>query len=194
MVHLMLSNTTLFLCVLYLMFWEFTKMGSSVSLSSVILPSSQWSFSILIVVSRFSTGKEECRKPVILVTHSYMDLEVSFLCVVPFPLTSYAEPELSISLMFCILIHSLSCRVLALFPIFQKCFEVLYTLMVAPTTHCLGLILSYPFPFMVSLPSWIREPSFQALKMFGMAYICICFAILYSLSLSLAISTKLYHL
>lgn len=90
-------------------------------------------------MSLFSTGKEECRKSVILVTHSYMDLEVSFLCLVPFPLTSYAEPEISISLMFCILIHSLSCRVLALFPIFQKCFEVLYALMVSPTTHCLSL-------------------------------------------------------
>lgn len=49
----------------------------------------------------FSSGKEECRKPVILVTHSYRDMEVSFLYLMPFPLTSHAEPEPAISLTFC---------------------------------------------------------------------------------------------
>lgn len=108
------------------MFGDFTVMGLGVSLSSAILPDCQWSFSILVCMSIFSSGKEKCRKPVTLVTHSLIHrfggvLPVFGPLLTPSLCWARACRLSDVLWMVCILVlccslfpHRLSCRVLVL--------------------------------------------------------------------------------
>lgn len=166
-----------FYLFLYLIFWYFTIMGLSISLFFSFF--SFWlafnrSFPFL---SLFSSGKEECRKPIILVIHSFICKLGVLLPVLGPPSHSHLMVSCwtrawslwdSADCVFLYFAAVPSCSVWAVeflvygIPqVFQKWFEI-------PTDGCpyhpyfFGLILTLPVTG--SLPSWIRELSLHVMK------------------------------
>lgn len=142
-------------------------------------------------LSLFSSGKEECRKPIILVIHS-------LICKLGVLLPVFGPPSHShlvvswwtrtwrlwdsadgvffyVAAVPSCTVWTVEFLVYGIPQVSHKWFEIL-------TDGCpyhpyfFGLILT--LPVMVSLPSWIRELSLQVMKAFKMICIFICFAIL----------------